>query len=446
DPWARKSVLAIDGGGIRGYASLCVLKLLMADIEKVEKQLDAYATWSGASPFVAENKDRKYWPYHYFDYISGTSTGGLIAVMLGRLHLTVDQAIANYKRMWTTFTEETSTYSLLSPLKSPKAQNTVGLSKALDKILESKVMQDIQRKGREESSRGGSFASDSKMCRTIVLVMELDAHKGMHRPYLFRSYEPSPPYPSSTLRPPRLAAHPIFPLNISSVCHATSAAPRYFKPVKLDKFKFCDGSMWTTNPAIQVYREVRNMHADLENPIDCLVSVGCGRSKQFRSRFAGVWKGDEAEWEPRTVHETLSKKGRKKGEFTYHRIPGPEDMVYVDPTTWRADRKRDEQWKMIEEAVEEYCRKPEIELIIRDCTKRLVETRQRRANTTSWETFALGKRFLCRICKIEKSGATPPLYEDRDDFIDHLIRSHNKHAPDENHFQEVEGLLDENAQ
>lgn len=40
-----------------------------------------------------------YLPCHYFDYIAGTSTGGLIAIMLGRLAMTVDECLDAYEQL-----------------------------------------------------------------------------------------------------------------------------------------------------------------------------------------------------------------------------------------------------------------------------------------------------------------------------------------------------------
>lgn len=62
------------GGGVRGLSSLMILQQLMETIDP-------------ASPPK---------PCDYFDLIGGTSTGGLIAIMLGRLQMTVNECIAAY--------------------------------------------------------------------------------------------------------------------------------------------------------------------------------------------------------------------------------------------------------------------------------------------------------------------------------------------------------------
>ena len=67
-------LLSLDGGGVRGLSTLQILKRLMESI----------------------NPDNPPKPCEYFDMIGGTSTGGLIALMLGRLRLPVDEAIDAY--------------------------------------------------------------------------------------------------------------------------------------------------------------------------------------------------------------------------------------------------------------------------------------------------------------------------------------------------------------
>ena len=65
-------ILALDGGGIRGLSSLLILEKLMREVQRSK---------GGSSD------DDPPLPCEYFDLICGTSTGGLIAIMLGRLRM-----------------------------------------------------------------------------------------------------------------------------------------------------------------------------------------------------------------------------------------------------------------------------------------------------------------------------------------------------------------------
>ncbi|KAF9487998.1 FabD/lysophospholipase-like protein [Pleurotus eryngii] len=69
-------LLSIDGGGVRGISSLVILENIMLKL--------------------TDNPDTK--PCDYFDMICGTSTGGLIALMLGRLRMSIPQCIAAYNK------------------------------------------------------------------------------------------------------------------------------------------------------------------------------------------------------------------------------------------------------------------------------------------------------------------------------------------------------------
>ena len=89
NPNAPLRLLSLDGGGVRGLSSLMVLEDLMENIAEEEKRL-------GLRPRSDETRLK---PCDYFDLIGGTSTGGIIAVLLGRLRLDCRQCIDIYTEL-----------------------------------------------------------------------------------------------------------------------------------------------------------------------------------------------------------------------------------------------------------------------------------------------------------------------------------------------------------
>ncbi|KAK4201394.1 hypothetical protein QBC40DRAFT_306037 [Triangularia verruculosa] len=73
-PGSDLRLLGLDGGGVRGLSSLLILQQLITAVDP-------------------ESPPK---PCDYFDMIGGTSTGGLITIILGRLHMTVDDCIYAY--------------------------------------------------------------------------------------------------------------------------------------------------------------------------------------------------------------------------------------------------------------------------------------------------------------------------------------------------------------
>ena len=89
NPRAPLRLLSLDGGGVRGLSSLMVLDRLMENIAEEEKRL-------GRRP---QNDTTPLKPCDYFDLIGGTSTGGIIAILLSRLRLDCKTCIAIYSKL-----------------------------------------------------------------------------------------------------------------------------------------------------------------------------------------------------------------------------------------------------------------------------------------------------------------------------------------------------------
>jgi patatin-like phospholipase/acyl hydrolase len=81
DPETPLRILSLDGGGIRGISSLYILKDLLEQIERDRKAATRNTELRPQAPPTPLR------PCEVFDLICGTSTGGLIALMLGRLEM-----------------------------------------------------------------------------------------------------------------------------------------------------------------------------------------------------------------------------------------------------------------------------------------------------------------------------------------------------------------------
>lgn len=77
--------LFADGGGVRGLSTLLILQDLMAQINVSLRNLRD-----------GDDVHRDVETHEIFDLVAGTSTGGLIAVMLGKLGMTLDECITAY--------------------------------------------------------------------------------------------------------------------------------------------------------------------------------------------------------------------------------------------------------------------------------------------------------------------------------------------------------------
>lgn len=80
-------LLSLDGGGVKGISSLVILQAIMDAIKKEEKEKRVNLS----------DEERR--PRDYFHLAAGTSTGGLIALMLFRLNMKTSEAIKAYEKL-----------------------------------------------------------------------------------------------------------------------------------------------------------------------------------------------------------------------------------------------------------------------------------------------------------------------------------------------------------
>ena len=78
-------LLSLDGGGVKGISSLVNLQAIMEAVK--EREIKDGVNLS----------DKERLPRNYFHLAAGTSTGGLIALMLFRLNMSTSEAITAYE-------------------------------------------------------------------------------------------------------------------------------------------------------------------------------------------------------------------------------------------------------------------------------------------------------------------------------------------------------------
>ncbi|KAL9118353.1 MAG: hypothetical protein Q9187_005102 [Circinaria calcarea] len=308
DPWIRKTLLTLDGGGVRGYSSLLILQALMEEIARLEQEQPlAPSSVSPLEPRVRTTVMRQpshragtvlreeifalpaprrhqtlsnYLPCHYFDYIAGTSTGGLIAIMLGRLRMTVDECLEVYEHLADRVFAHPRRFYIRKPPWIPR-------DKYDHRPLED-IIKEVVRKFEPDGLANSNFTqANTDMCRTIVIAWQKLNVKGTRVPYLFRSYR----HPKSThgdlleRNPDKNNGYPIWQIG-----RATAAAPTYFKAVKIeedDDFEFIDGGFGANNPSEEVYRSVQQICNNNPRAVKAFVSIGTGKNLEVENPGQG---------------------------------------------------------------------------------------------------------------------------------------------------------------
>ena len=425
-PWAKYLILTLDGGGIRGYSSLVTLRTLMRTIAEIEQTLEPKAVSSTQTDRIDPAKipddvlrKGQYLPCHYFDYIAGTSVGGLIAIMLGVLGKSAEDCIAEFQlqnksiplpndvpvvgiefpllhRRTTWPTRRTrsffDTFAKFSVTATAKTR--AGLLAHEESAPEPNPHE------RDDAASGttsatAEFKKDSLQCQTLAWCTEVEEHSE-RRPYAFATYKEE--HQSDKL------------VSIPEVAKAiTTPWSPAFKPFKLGSGQFVDGSKQIRDPTLEVLKELTALLSEPgEPPIDMLLSLG---TDEHHAWFYEKLRKPSASPTPSPSQVDITKEEGKSYQH-YHRF---------EVTNIKLGLRKKYFLREIEEATEKWLAADEQKELIRLYAEMLVERRRARANTPRWETFALGVRYYCfhEGCKSAHKA-----FDSRGDFHEHLDRRH----------------------
>lgn len=234
----RLHLLSLDGGGIRGLSSISILKHIMKGINADRQVGD------------------KLQPWEVFDMIGGTSTGGLIAVMIGRLRMTLDQCEEAYLDLGKRIFQRK-----YNPVDIPhRIKNFWDAGEKFSgEELEAAIKEIITKGG--HLPEDATLKDDDPACKVFVCTVQASDSKA----HALRSYE-TKIYD---------AQYPV--CKIWEACRATSAATTFFDPIEIGskKVKYIDGGIKSNNPISMVHFEASIIWPNRIN--DALViSIGTG--------------------------------------------------------------------------------------------------------------------------------------------------------------------------
>ncbi|KAH0021846.1 FabD/lysophospholipase-like protein, partial [Aureobasidium melanogenum] len=403
EPYLREAVLTFDGGGIRGYASLLIVQQLLRHIRTAEGELGEEPGQVSRPTF---GDDELPLPCDYFNFMFGTSTGGIISIMLGRLRMSIQQCIDVYERFGTQiFAKKRPFYfpgrtkydcseleSIISEVAQRHSPTNDGSAPQLwDPLISSE-------QNRLQNQRAGNQPAP---CRVGVLsIQENPDNHEYEKLHLFRSYfNPTPYADTGNLIQLHLNLDAQRGSSICKIARATSAAPTYFHSVKIDGLKYIDAGIDVNNPSDVAWAEVGSMHQNHSlggcphgastDGIRFLVSIGTGLQAPRRITSGGRFflkirsifkRAIKAMTDPEPIHRYLLRAAvGGENSRVYYRFnvdKGLEKMKLDDCQIVSGGDNH--TFATIDRAVTKYVNKPTVQNRLIQLARDLVQHRRRR--------------------------------------------------------------------
>ncbi|KAJ7443906.1 hypothetical protein B0H11DRAFT_452455 [Mycena galericulata] len=198
-------------------------------------------------------------PCDYFDMIGGSGTGGIIALMLGRLRMSIDDAILAYDHVCAKFFANANRDGAESQFDAESFETV------LKELTESSLPSGNPNEQMMDPQ------TQSGACRTFVCTRKMHVEADSTTPLLLRTYE-SPGSPATTC-------------TIWQAARATSAAPIFFPPVKVEfedqTASFIDGGTGHYNPTPDLLQEAKIIFPGRR--LRCLINIGFNTSNTLDS-------------------------------------------------------------------------------------------------------------------------------------------------------------------
>ncbi|KKF94991.1 Vegetative incompatibility protein HET-E-1 [Ceratocystis platani] len=222
-------LLSLDGGGVCALSSLLILENIMENIQKSEDLSELPR------------------PCDRFDFIGGTGTGGIIAIMLGRLKMSIARSIEEYKSLASEiFVPEPTPSSTIPTI----AFSATRLEAAIKRMIRNNCADSkcLQRKNERHATGTDTCPHEDMLfaqqdcTKTAVLAMTKDNIETL--PTLFKTYHVPGCFEGC---------------KVWEVARATSAAITLFDPIKLgrDGIEFIDASYGYNNPCEALISEAK---------------------------------------------------------------------------------------------------------------------------------------------------------------------------------------------
>ncbi|KAF2759919.1 FabD/lysophospholipase-like protein [Pseudovirgaria hyperparasitica] len=302
-------ILSLDGGGVRGYSMLILLQELMHR---------TFVEIEGRAPKRHETPK----PCDHFDLIAGTGTGGLIAIMLGRLRLDIETSKDVYVRMTKRVFETDKTFAgipyrstlfkaskLEDAIRDCVREHTISEHEGNDSHAAESSM-DLKspltpgtsiapHRSPSSSSRYSQIGSTPVNPRGPYGSMRFgnpnallyDSRENRTKTAVTAVYKGTPKSGSSTMLrsyDSRKEPAPEFNCTIWQAGRATAATGLAFKPIQVGQHVFIDEGAGKYNPAPQILDEaVQNEWPGRE--VGVFISIGTGKRPKGTNQQQHLW-------------------------------------------------------------------------------------------------------------------------------------------------------------